>query len=413
MTPLILILTLLAIAVIGAWGWMHHNRARKLAEERARVENERLAAEARLAHEKIAAEAKAREDARLQAEAEERSRKEAEAIENARLAEEQRLAAEKRAAEAEAKQQAEAEAREKARVEAEEAQRAEESRQAEEQARLEAEARDKVQLAAEEEARLREEEKAEQEKTESKPDGEAPSRPISPEVNKTPRPPPTKIAKPDGAGHIAPERRGGGQMETEENVQPTERRKRVRSGPQLRLICFKGNDRLWRLAVELPEDSSAGGDIAVRQNGQLLECTGFNENRWPVKRLDGAVEAAETRDGGQRWQLEIDSDECLLFKLLEDSETEEGRLVSAPSRGEYLVIAPADWPMPESSGIELVRERNVAIDGHVGYRFIVRDGVLPKLEFGRRGSQTEIIQFCIPFCFISTGSLRGASLARE
>ncbi|MCI0539983.1 MAG: hypothetical protein L0Z50_32660 [Verrucomicrobiales bacterium] len=213
---------------------------------------------------------------------------------------------------------------------------------------------------------------------------------------------PTKIAKPEAARHIAPERRGGGQMETEESGQPAEQRKRVRSGPQLRLICFRGNDRLWRLAVELPEDFSAGGDIEVSQDGQPLERAGFNENRWPLRRLDGSVAAAEKRNGGQRWQLEIDSDECLLFKLLEDSETEEGRLVSALSRGEYLVIAPEDWPMPESSGIQLSRERNVSVDGHVGYRFIVRDGVLPKLEFGQRGSQRRTIQFRTA-CFTLAG----------
>ena len=213
---------------------------------------------------------------------------------------------------------------------------------------------------------------------------------------------PPKIAKPEGARHIAPERRGGGQMETEESGQLIKQRERTRSGPQLRLVCFKGNDRLWRLAVELPEDFSAGGDIGVLQDGQPLERAGFSENRWPLKCLNGCVEAAETRNGGQRWQLETGGDDCLLFKLLEDSETEEGRLVCAPSRGEYLVIVPGDWRMPESSGIQLSRERNVGIEGHVGYRFIVRDGVHPKLEFRQRGGQRTAVQFRTA-CFTLVG----------
>ena len=97
MTPLIIItFALLAIAAVGAWGLIRHNRARKLAKQRAKDESERLAVERRLAHEKAMAEAKAHEEVRLQAEAEERSRREAEAMKNARLAEEQRLAAEKR-----------------------------------------------------------------------------------------------------------------------------------------------------------------------------------------------------------------------------------------------------------------------------------------------------------------------------
>jgi predicted small metal-binding protein len=152
----------------------------------------------------------------------------------------------------------------------------------------------------------------------------------------------------------------------------------------------------------LPEDFSTGGDIEVTQKGQPLERAGFNENRWPLKRLDGSVAAADTQNGEQRWQLEIDSDECLFFKLLEDSDTEEGRLVSAPSRGEYLVIVPEDWPMPESSGIQLSRELNVSVDGHVGYRFIVRDGVFPNLEFGQRGSRRGTIQFRTA-CFALAG----------
>jgi hypothetical protein len=190
-----------------------------------------------------------------------------------------------------------------------------------------------------------------------------------------------------------PERRGGGQVESEHAPLPVRRRKRVRSGPQLRLICFKGNDRMWRVAVELPEDFSAVGDIVVSQNGQSIDRVRFGENRWSLKSLTGSVEAVEAGNGGQRWQLDLGDGECWLFKLLVESATEEGRLVSAASRGDYLAIAPTNWAMPESSGIQPTRERNVDVDGHVGYRFIVRDGVLPKLEFGGRGLEKEAIQF--------------------
>ncbi len=176
MTPSTIIFALLAIAAVGAWGLIWRNRARKLAEQRASVESERLSNETRLAHEKTMAEAKAHDTARQQIEAEERSRREVEARENARLAEERRVAAEKLIAESDAKRRAEekaladaqvreaarlkseveatqrteAEARENARLAEEEAQRAEESR--------EAEVREKMQMAAEEEARRQAEE---------------------------------------------------------------------------------------------------------------------------------------------------------------------------------------------------------------------------------------------------------------
>jgi hypothetical protein len=63
----------------------------------------------------------------------------------------------------------------------------------------------------------------------------------------------TKAAKPIRERTRPPESGGGGQMEREENEQTTQPRKRIRSGPQLRLVCFKGNDRMWQVAVELPE----------------------------------------------------------------------------------------------------------------------------------------------------------------
>jgi hypothetical protein len=207
------------------------------------------------------------------------------------------------------------------------------------------------------------------------------------------RPRVTRIGKPEATRHIAPERRGGGQIEAEDAPPPVQQRKRIRSGPQLRLVCFKGNGGMWRVAVELPEDYSAAGDIEIRQNEQPLERVAFNENRWPLHRLNGNIEAVEAGNGGQRWQLEISDNECLLFKLLTEGATEEGRLVSASSRGQYLVVSPEDWRMLDSSGIQLSRERNVGVAGYVGYRFSVGDGVQARLEFRQRGGQRAEIQF--------------------
>ncbi|MEO5802574.1 MAG: hypothetical protein ABIR24_03525 [Verrucomicrobiota bacterium] len=211
-----------------------------------------------------------------------------------------------------------------------------------------------------------------------------------------------EVAKPEGTSRIAPERRGGGQIETEDGAQPGEQRTRTRSGPQLRVICFKGNDRMWRLAVELPEDCSAVGDIEIRQDGQPLERVGFDDYRWPLHRLNGNIEAASTGNGGQHWELQIGGDECLLFKLLEEGATEEGRLVSVSSHGQYLVVLPGDWPVPDFSGVQLSRERNVGILGYVAYRFRVGDSVHPRLEFQKPGGQRAPIRFRTP-CFTLAG----------
>jgi hypothetical protein len=216
MPQIIVIFALLAIAALGAWGLIRRNQAKKLAEQEAREENERLTAE-RLAHERAAAEAKALNDARFQAEAEERNRKEAEAKENARLAEEEerRVAEEKLAlemearrraeekaladaqdreaarleAEAEARQRAEAEAREQARVTAEEERRAEECRQAEAQAKAAAEAREETREAAGQEARSQAEATVEREQAPSEPYVEAPPPEQPPQSEEVPCPP--------------------------------------------------------------------------------------------------------------------------------------------------------------------------------------------------------------------------------
>ncbi len=135
MTSLASIIALLAIAAAGAWAWVH-DRARKLAEKRAREESERLVAERWVAHEIVLAEAEVRINARLQVEAEERIRKEAEAKEEVRLAEEHRLAAERQAAEAKRRAEAEAQAREEARLKAEaEAEAKQQAEEAEARAR--------------------------------------------------------------------------------------------------------------------------------------------------------------------------------------------------------------------------------------------------------------------------------------
>jgi len=166
-----MITVLLAISVIGAWSWFRYDQARKRAGRRAREESERIT--------KDKVEDKAREEARLQAEAEGRSRRESEAKVEAWPAEEQRLAAEKPAAETEEKRlseetaftevaprekaliksESEAEqrvaekAREQARATAEEERLAEERRQEEAQAKAEAETHNETRVAAGQEAR--------------------------------------------------------------------------------------------------------------------------------------------------------------------------------------------------------------------------------------------------------------------
>jgi len=201
-------------------------------------------------------------------------------------------------------------------------------------------------------------------------------------------------------------------METEKSEQPTEQRKRVRSGPQLRLVCFKDNDRMWRVAVELPEDFSAGGDIVVSQDGQTLQPVRYGENRWPLKCLTGLVEGVEARNGGQGWQLEIGDNKCWLFKLLAESETEEGCQVSAATRGDYLLVMPDNWKKSLCSGIELRREYNLDLAGYVGCRWSVFQVVHARLEFLKRDGERVVIPFRAA-CFTLSGKSGNAVFGKN
>ena len=202
----------------------------------------------------------------------------------------------------------------------------------------------------------------------------------------------TKIATTDGTRHVAPEGRRGGQTEADRGGNPVDQRERTCSGLQLRLVCFKDNYRMWQLAVELPEDVSSAS-VRVFQDSEELQPTRFDQNRWPLKRLNGIIEAVESQNEGRRWQLEIGcGDEYLLFKLLAESETEEGRRVNSPSRGDYLLIAAENWHISDCLGIEPRPEPNIRVEGHVAYRFTVRDGYHARLRLGPQGREQRTIQ---------------------
>jgi hypothetical protein len=112
---------------------------------------------------------------------------------------------------------------------------------------------------------------------------------------------------------------------------------------------------MWQVAVELPEDFSAASEILVSQNGQPLEAMRFGENRWLLKSLAGSIEAEEARNGNHHWRLDLGDKRFWLFKLLAESEKEEGHLVGAATRGDYLLIMPDDWSRSVCSGVELRR----------------------------------------------------------
>jgi hypothetical protein len=373
------------------------DEARRLAEQEARREAEaeeearrKAEVEARCAAEEEARRL-AQQEARAKAEAEQEARRKAE--DEARRAEEEarRLAQQEARAKAEAEREARPKAEDEGRCAAEK-----------EEARLLAEQEARRKVEAGEEARQKAEEEslptAGEEAIVGKADQPAPAMAGFPRTLPTPamtaaRPSAAEGAKVHRARPPAPEGRGGGQMQAEENAQPLGERNCVRSGPRLRLVCFRSDDRRWRIAVELPEDWSTGSAIQVSHDGELLQPCGPNESRWQLNRLSGSVEATEAPKGDQSWRLEIGPEEYLLFRLLEHSEAEEGRFVHVASRGEYLVICPAGWSMTKTPAIQPSREGNIGIEGYVGYRFHLGEDAHRRLEFRTPRGQPVAIQF--------------------
>jgi len=341
MTTLIMITALLAIAVIGAWGWLRHDQARKHAERRARKESERIAKE------KVVA--KAREEARLQAEAEERSRREAEAKENGRLAEEQRLAAEKLAAEAEAKQRAEAEAREKARVAAEEEQQAEVRRQAAAQAKADAAAPPETPPPDEPPVEDREAVPAVAEVTEKRESEAAPPK-----------------EKQSERVSVSPDNRGGRSRETVPKKEGGGEKKRRTHTPKPEIVCWK-QEREWIVAVELPDDFPERQNVTVVQDGKPLGIDETENGCWRLAQLHGEVVVRVTDAEHERSPLSLGSDDCLIFKL---NGEDRGRHVKRPRSGSCLAIAPDNWNRDDAlAGVPRIAPEDVCLSGYRAHFF--------------------------------------------
>jgi hypothetical protein len=173
---------------------------------------------------------------------------------------------------------------------------------------------------------------------------------------------------------IAAEHRGGARVTSGELDALPEQRERKRFEHRLRLVCFKDNYRMWRLVVELPENVGGTSDVRVTRNSKELPQADFAGNRWLLDNASGMVEAVWLADGIQeRGAMELRDDGFLLFKLLHEGQAEEGRLVRAPSNGEYFVAVRQGWEISESRGIEVRGEPNFAVDGLVAFRFSVHE----------------------------------------
>jgi len=201
----------------------------------------------------------------------------------------------------------------------------------------------------------------------------------------------TEVDRPRKRRQNLPERRGGGQVDISGDIGTDENPILQSDESRPRVVCFKGGDRMWWFAVELPEEIDALNTIRVTQDGIPLKQIASEDGRWLLNRLAGEIEADEQITGGRHWRLRLAEDQFLSFKLLTGCTAEEGRLVTVPSSGEYLVVAREEWSADDPSSIGYSTEPNISIDHCRGYRIRVGDSGRFRLELHRSDGQRRTI----------------------
>ena len=325
MTGLASIIVLLAIAAAGAWAWMH-DRARKLAEKRAREESERLVAERWVAHEIALAESEVHRNAHLQVEAEEKIRKEAEIKEEVRLAEEHRLAAERQAAQAQRQAEAEtqaqrqaeeaqAQAREEAQLKAQAEAETQAQRQAEEaQAQAREEARLKAQAEAEAQAQRQAEEAQAQAREEARLKAEAEESErarIAAEEAMRRQAEKKAERKKKARDFLAPKASPVSNIssESEPNLDNTPR-ENVSSPIRLQLVFGRGST-VRTLALVPHRRDGMPNNLEVTTTNGVLQLAEWSEDAYqpiPVSEFPGSLSEGlvwQAREGDQRWRWEL------------------------------------------------------------------------------------------------------------
>lgn len=161
--------------------------------------------------------------------------------------------------------------------------------------------------------------------------------------------------------HIDPANRAGRPRQASPpRPRPSAERLRERHA-RPEVICWKSG-RQWVPGVEAPEELLEGAELTLTQEGTALNPDGQQPGCWPLRQLSGTVIATWHDDERRTATLPCGDGSFLLFRL--NGQQDYGRLVSAPTSGEHLVTAPADWTRDEHlSGSPPIRPEAVALSG--------------------------------------------------
>ena len=164
---------------------------------------------------------------------------------------------------------------------------------------------------------------------------------------------------------LSPVKRGGRPREDTHKVDQ-ERTINFGSGaPKLELVCWK-RQREWVVAVEVPDEQSAGRVVSVLQNGELLLEDDAEPGRWLVKAMTGEI-IVDISHGDDKIisRMMFGENRHLTFRLSGDG-LSQGRLVKRTSSGSYLVVVPADLERHEElAGVAPAVPEPVCVEGYL------------------------------------------------
>jgi ribosomal protein S9 len=141
---------------------------------------------------------------------------------------------------------------------------------------------------------------------------------------------------PEEIQRVMPPKRGGRTHRIEMEKSPT--REGSPHHPKPETVCWE-KGREWFLGIEVPEELCKSGEAEIMQDSLRLERDTSRTNCWCLTHAFGKLTVSTVE---APIVLGKEGESYLLFKLSGENRR-EGRLVTSPSSGEYLVVVPANW----------------------------------------------------------------------
>ncbi|SLM15982.1 hypothetical protein SPIROBIBN47_90050 [uncultured spirochete] len=118
------------------------------------------------------------------------------------------------------------------------------------------------------------------------------------------------------------------------------------------IVCWeKGSE--WKVGVEIPDEILANQDISILQNGIYLDRDSNIDNCWNLAAISGEIIIQWSNNEINNKIVITNENTYLIFRLVGEDQ-KRGYLVSNPSMGSYLIIAPEIWEYSNISTVNRI-----------------------------------------------------------